>query len=201
MLLAVLELTLWAVLVPTQAALVYLRMRQMAKGSPQLHLQIGEFSLAIPRKEFLTHALTSVTMRISPILATVNFPGTFIEAPVSTALSGTPHAWHPFVYTWESWREISFPLFCIPAWWFAGRGLDALLGWRRPRWWTLLIGTLLCAGFLTMLLGFRFGMSAQDRAGMEWVLWGCGLWTLMFAPFPACWIRRIFEGRPTLTAN
>lgn len=196
LLLPLLELTLWLVLVPTQAVWVYVHLRQMAAGSSELRLQAGEFSLTIRRKEFLAYALTSVTMRTSPILATINFPGVFIEAPVSAVLRGGPHAWHPLVYTWESWREISFPLFCLPAWWFAGRGLDAFLGWRRPRWWTLLIGTMLCAGFLTLLLGFRFGMSSEDRAGTEWLLWGCGLWTLMFAPFPAYWVRRAF-GRQT----
>lgn len=128
-------------------------------------------------------------MRDSEIISSVNIPGVFIDAPVSRLFGGAIHR-NPFGWTWIAWRAISYPFFCLPAWWFAGRGLDALLGWRRPHWWTLLIGTFLCAGSLTLLLGLRFGLSAAEGAGDSWIVLGFGFWTLAFASFPAVWARR-----------
>jgi len=194
LLLPILELTLWFVLVPTQAGLDYLHLRQMAHGAASLRLQFGEFTLDLPRNRFLPYALESTAMRESKTITAINMPGTFGEILVSLPTSW-PESWRPAALPLFSWRAFSFPFFALPAWWFAGRGLDALLGWRQPRWWTLLIGTLLCAGFLTLVLGFRFGLSAQDRADIGWVLVGCALWTALLAPFPAVWIRQAFRLR------
>jgi hypothetical protein len=194
LLLPILELTLWLVLVPTQAAFNYLHLRQTAHGAASLRLEFGELTLDLQRRKFLPFAFESAAMRESEIISSINIPGVFIDALVSRLFGGAIHR-NPFEWTWEAWRAISYPFFCLPAWWFAGLGLDALLGWRRPRWWTLLIGTLLCAGSLILLLGLRFVLSAQERAGDNWIFLGFIFWTLAFASFPAAWLRSAWSRR------
>jgi hypothetical protein len=101
-----------------------------------------------------------------------------------------PQSWHPVNVPLFAFRSFVLPFFSLPAWWFVGSGVDNLLGWRQPRWWTLLIGTLLFAGFLVILIGLRFGTSAEDRLDDSWIVLGFGFWTLAFASFPAVWARR-----------
>ncbi len=191
---------LWLVLVPTQVAFVYVRLHQLARASPELKLQVGQFGGTVRRDKLLPFALELVGLREFSTITAINAPGMLGEFLVSVPTSW-PDSWHPSNLSLFGWRCVTLPFFCIPAWWFAGRGLDAILGWRHPRWWTLLIGTLLCCGFLILLLGFRFGMSFEDRAGTAWILWGCGLWALMFAPFPALWIRRAFARQPSPSSD
>ena len=82
------------------------------------------------------------------------------------------------------------PFFCLPAWFFVGCGIDALLGWRRLHWAALATGTLLCVLFLVLFLGLRFGISTEERGEVVFPLWGMSLWALLFASIPAAWIRQ-----------
>jgi len=186
-LLPILELTLWAVLVPTQTAYVYFRLAQLSRGSSTVELGNESYQFSIPRDRLLIWSLNSVGTRESHTVTAINMPGMFGEVLVSLPTTW-PSSWHPQGWPLDAWRALAFPFLALPAWWFAGRGLDSLLRWRRPRWWTLLAGSLLCAGFLTLLCGFRFGMSAEERLGSNWILWGCAFWAVVFATFPAAWI-------------
>jgi hypothetical protein len=194
LLLPILELTLWFVLVPSQAAFVYFRLRRMAPNSADLRLRVGEFAVLIPRTRLLPYAVESVAMRESRTITAVNAPGLLGEIVISLPISW-PNSWHPTGLPLFAWRSLVLPFFCLPAWWFVGRGLDALCGWHCPRWWTLLAGTLLSAGFLTLLLGLRFGLSRGDRVDDVWIFLGLALWTLEFALFPALWLRRSLTAR------
>jgi hypothetical protein len=60
----------------------------------------------------------------------------------------------------------------------------------RPALAKLVIGSVLCCLCLGLLIGFRFGQSPSERAGMGWVLWGFAFWTLAFGILPANWLRR-----------
>jgi len=198
-LLPLLALMVWAVLVPTETAYIYLRLSQLSPRSPRLEFNIDRYRIAIPRNRLLSFALMGVATTQSHLVTAANLPGTAGEILISLPTSW-PNSWRPHTFSLDSWRCLSWPFFCLPAWWFAGRGIDALLGWHRPRWWTLLIGSLLFAAFAALFFGFRFGMSAEERSGTTWVLWGCALWALLFATFPVAWIRRAFAAKPTPAA-
>jgi hypothetical protein len=195
-LLPLIALTLWTVLVPTQTAYVYFRLLQLTHGSPRVELDSGNISFSVPRDHLLSFSLEGIAQREHSFIEAVYIPGNVGDILISLPTTW-PTTWCPAHLTFDEWRCLSWPIFCLPAWWFAGRGLDALLGWRRPRWWTLLIGTLLCAGFLFLLCGLRFGLSASDRSGITWVYWGLALWTFLFATFPSAWIRRAFTRKFT----
>ena len=197
MLLPLIALVLWTVLVPTQTGYVYLRLVQLSHRSAEMELRPGDVTVSVPRSNLLAWSLNGIATREAPFTEAVNIPGTVGDILISLPTTW-PETWHPANLSFNAWRIVSWPLFCLPFWWFAGRGFDALLGWRRPRWWTLLIGTLLCAGFLFLLCGLRFGLSASERSGTTWVYWGLSLWTLLFATFPAAWIRRAFSAKHPL---
>jgi hypothetical protein len=130
------------------------------------------------------------TVRYSRLVTAINLPGVFVEALISLPISW-PDSWHPEGLTLDSWRAIILPFFCLPFWWFVGRGTDALLGRRRLHWVTLLLGSILCSCFIVMILGLRFGLPASDRtAESNWIFWGVGCWALAFGVFPLTWIWR-----------
>ncbi|HTV82876.1 MAG TPA: hypothetical protein VME18_09525 [Acidobacteriaceae bacterium] len=194
-LLPLLSLTLWLVLVPTQTGYVYFRLVQLSHGSTQMELGSGDFTIFVPRNRFLVWSLNGIAMREAPLIEAIDIPGTLGDILISLPTTW-PDTWCPANLSFDAWRFLSWPLFCLPAWWFVGRGLDTLLGWRRPRWWTLLAGSLLSTGFLILLFGIRFVESAQERASDTWIWFGLALWTLLFATFPAAWLRRTFARKP-----
>jgi hypothetical protein len=191
-LLPLLALAVWYFLVPAQIGLTWLNLKLMARHSADGSARLP--NLVVPPEHILSFAIISVGMRQTKTVTALNAPGIAIEALISIRVTGSD-LWHPAALPVESWTSLCLPFFCLPAWWFAGRGLDSLLGWHRPRWWTLLIGTLLCAVFLVGLLAFTVGQSAQDRADDIQISWGFALWTLAFCVFPAAWIHRGFTQR------
>jgi len=184
----------WIVLVPTQTLCVYIRFVRLSHGAAPIDLHSGDFSFSVPHNMLLTWSLDGIAAREAPFIEAISIPGTVGDILISLPTTW-PETWCPANLTFDAWRFVSWPLFCLPFWWFAGRGLDALIGWRHPRWWTLLIGTLLCAGFLFLLVMLRCVESAEERATGTWILCGFGLWTLLFATFPIAWLRRALGNR------
>lgn len=193
-LLPLLSLTLWFVLVPTQTAYVYARLTQLSHGAPEIYLRSGDFTISVPRSRFLAWSLNGIAAREAHFVEAMHLPGMLGEI-FSSLPTSWPDSWYPASWTLDAWRFVSWPLFCPPFWWFAGLGIDTLLAWRHPRWWTLLIGSLLCAGFLILLIGIRSVESPHERATDTWIWCGCCLWVLLFAAFPAAWLRRAFAGK------
>lgn len=193
-LLPLFALVLWVVLVPTPTAFAYFRLLQLSHGAAAVRLAVGNFTVILPRHRFLIFSVEGVGLREWPVIESVYIPGMLGEILTSLPISW-PESWIPAGLTFHAWRALSWPFFSLPAWWFAGRGLDALLGWRRLRWGTLLTGTLLSAAFLLLLVGMCFCLSASDRAGTAFIDCGFGLWTLLFAAFPAAWLRRAFASK------
>lgn len=93
----------------------------------------------------------------------LNLPGIFPALLIDRFSKSWPEEWSPAwsqVLGMWGWRSISWPLFCLPFWWLAGRGMDAFLaslgdtGLRVVRWyeawgmalfgtWILVVGTVL----------------------------------------------------------
>lgn len=194
LLLPLVELALWVSLVLVPTTLVYFHLHHVAQtGSAAIHA--GEFSVTIPQDHLLAFALQVATISHSHAITAINLPGTFVEALISLPTSW-PHLWHPPSMPIDIWRALTLPIFCLPAWWFVGVGLDALLGWRRLHWVALLTGSVLFVLFLVLFFGLRFGMSASERLEVvDWAFWGLGLWIALFGVLPCAWLRQTLGAR------
>lgn len=205
LLLPALELAAWLLLVPTQVGLLFWRLHHPASvpvseefQTDKMYSVLPNILLITPQKQghaskhpFWDTALWLGTTRYSQLVTEINMPGVFVEALVSMPTSW-PQSWHPEGMMLESWRAIILPFFCLPFWWFAGRGVDGVLGWRRLHWATMLLGSVLFAAFVVLLVGLRFGLPASDRTpDGNWIFYGFGLWILVLAAFPIAWLRRI----------
>jgi hypothetical protein len=180
-------LAVWYFLVPAQIGLIWIQLQLAARHSTDGTVRLRNFSM--PRDSILSFAVMSVGMRQGQTVTALNIPGLLGEVLISLPTTW-PELWHPFDLPEKSWRSFCLPFFCLPAWWFVGRGLESLLGWRRPRWGTLLFGTIICTVFLIGLLALTFGQTTQERADDIQILWGFAFWTLAFGVFPAAWIHR-----------
>jgi len=91
----------------------------------------------------------------------------------------------------------------LPVWWFAGRGIDAMLGRRRLGFLSLMFGTAVIFGtavfliFAILFLGFSFALPPNELDGGRWIVWGPALWFVLFAAFPYDIYRRWSAGRKT----
>jgi hypothetical protein len=122
------------------------------------------------------------------LIQVICFPAMFIEVLVSLPLSW-PGMWHPSALTAEDWRAFTWPIYCIPFWWFVGIGVESAIRIRIVRWPWLILGTLLSA-FCLILCGVGFfGEGPAERADSYGLIFGFALWGLLFAVFPASWIR------------
>jgi hypothetical protein len=194
-LLPLLNLTIWVVLVIVPTTLAYISLLQMAHSSSTAEMRSGEISASIPRERFASFALSVGTIRQSHLITAINMPGMVSDLLVSIPI------WHinrlRTKMTMESWRALTFPLFCLPAWWFVGKGVDALVGTIRLHWITLLLGCLFCALLIFLGVGLGLTADADDRADTWWILSGMGLWAVLFAVFPFAWLR---QKRSSVTA-
>jgi len=185
LLLPLLELIIWAILVPAPTTLIYMTVH--ARSQPEnLHTEIGTFTVA--PQEVRRIAIESAALRTSHVITALNTPGVFFEMLVS--LPVWPFSWHPANLPLDVWRSISLPFFCLPAWWFAGRGFDFLRNRANLRWPIALLGTLLFISFIVLFCGLRFGVPVEDLADGTWILWGMALWATLFAAYPLAWLMR-----------
>lgn len=90
----------------------------------------------------------------------------------------------------DTWRDITYPIFSLPFWWFAGTGWDALFYRRRIRWPFLLLGTLLSILFIVAYFGLRSVTDPSEREEIGFHLWAVMLWGLLYLPMPIAWFRQ-----------
>ena len=180
------ELVIWVVLVLAPTTLIYVGLDK-SPHSEVISTEIGTFTLS--SQEVRRIALESATMKMSHSITALNTPGLFVEMLIDLPISW-PSTWHPVRLPVDVWRSITLPFFCLPAWWFVGRGFDFLLGRQKLRWPVALFGTLLSIAFIVLFFGLRFGVPANDRTGGSWILWGMALWALLFSVFPLAWLMR-----------
>jgi hypothetical protein len=188
LLLPLLELVIWVLLVPIPTTLFYLGTRTSTQPSGDVVISTKSGTYTVPQAAMRRIALEGPATRASHLLAALNIPGTIVEALLSLPTSW-PHLWRPADLPMNVWRAITLPFFCLPAWWFVGRGFDSVQA-RQVRWPVALIGTILFIGVVVLFCGLRFGLSGDDRMDDSWPLWGMGLWALLFSVFPLAWLMR-----------
>src|SRR5882672_4764495 len=177
------------VLVP--AIRVYLRWKAAIGNGATLMLTMGKFQMMIPRDHVLRSAVEMNAMQEQGTIALLNAPGHLLGTLASQLVvhhgNGFPESLGPFL-----WRVLSLPLFAIPAWFFAGRGIDGLLLRRRMRLFDLVLSAILVLLSLVLSALLRFGLSESERAGekiMVYYIFGYAWWSLVFA-FPlSAWVR------------
>ena len=155
------------------------------------NLMLEQFGVHLPG-QFTNAPFASVgdSLHIVRTGAGINLPASFIQLLFASLFHSWPGSWAPAGLDFRSWRAISFPIFCLPFWWFEGLGLDGLLTRKHLHWRSFLLGTLLWGLFLTGLLAIQFAMSAEERTEMISPIWGFGLWVLLLSVFPIGWIIR-----------
>jgi hypothetical protein len=192
-LLPLFDLCIWVLLVLVPVTLAFLHLNAIAQADGA-HLGTDVLILNIPRNHLVASVFTFGTIKQAHFVAGLNLPGTFIEVLISLVTTW-PESFHPASISGDSWRAVTFPIFCLPAWWFVGKGLDAFRG-RRLHWFSLTVGTLLSIFLLVLILGLRFGMSASEQEEVvSWAYWGLSFWAVAFAIFPIVWVRQIIANR------
>jgi hypothetical protein len=190
--LPVFAVLLSAAIVLVPAIRVYLRWKASIGSGDMLMLTAGKFQMMIPREHMLRSAVEMNAMREQGTISMLNAPGHLLGALASQLLvhhaNGFPDSLGPFL-----WRVLSTPLFAIPAWFFAGRGIDGLLLRRRMRLPDLVLSVIFVVLSLALSAGLRFGLSESERAGdvlsVSYVF-GFAWWSLLFA-FPlSAWVRQ-----------
>jgi hypothetical protein len=190
--LPLLAVLLSAAIVLVPAVRVYLRWKTAIGNSDKLMLTMGEFQMMIPREHLLRSAVEMNAMREQGTISLLNAPGYLLGALASQLVvhhaNGFPDSLRLFL-----WRVLSLPLFAIPAWFFAGRGIDGLLLRQRMRLFDLVLSAILVLLSLALSAGLRFGLSESERASDKMLvsyISGFAWWSLLFA-FPlSAWVRQ-----------
>ena len=117
-----LELVIWVILVLAPTTLIYMGLDK-SPHSEVISTEIGTFTLS--PQEVRRIALESAAMKMSHVITALNTPGVLVEALIDLPISW-PLPWHRPRLPLDVWRSITLPFFCLPAWWFVGRGFDSL---------------------------------------------------------------------------
>ena len=195
LLLPALELTVWAALVPAEIGQVWYSSHQAVSRAQLASVPLGRFELTQPPDQWVSFTLRWRPLHYSRAIVAVNLPGLAADVLISLPTS-QPGKWHPAAISLDNWRSLVFPFYCLPAWWLAGFGLDALVGRKRIHLALLWTGSILCFAFAVTLFGY-YTSPAGDQADLRWLLPGSWLWTILFAVIPFSWIHH--KRRPAAT--
>jgi len=188
--------------ITTMTALNYINLRQTSVHGSGVSFHTHDYAFTVPRDKFLSTSFIAPAHVLSPAIQALNFPGMFGEVIASVVMRTWPDSYRPaalgplpddlFIL-----RAASFPFFCIPFWWFAGLGMDALLKTRTLRWPSLLIGTLFWIVYLVIGIGMTcmFFAEKDKERSMIFIPIGFALWTAMMTAFPITWLRNIRQRR------
>lgn len=187
-LLPALALVVWAVLVPAEIGRVWYSAHQAMSRGQGATASVSRFELTLPPDQWVSFTLRWRLLHYSRAIIAVNLPGLAADVLISMPTS-QPGKWHPEAVSLDNWRCLVFPFYCLPAWWLAGYGLDALVGRKRIHLAMLWTGSILGLLFAVTLFGY-YTSPAGDQAYLHWILPGSWLWTILFAVIPVSWIRQ-----------
>jgi hypothetical protein len=178
----------------------YMHMRsRAARGGEVFYVRNFQPAATLGRKQLLLASVIGAGDIANRPIQTINLPAITIAMLVDGVSGSWPDDWQPAAFGPAvngvfAWRGLIFPLYCVPFWWFAGLGLDALFARRQLRWPVFLLGALFSGFFVFIWCGLRFGLDASDRVDNGWIYIGLGLWATLYLAFPVAWVRQ-FRGR------
>ena len=182
------SLVLWVALVVVPVTHVYANLVSEAHGAPTVTLRAGSTTLTSCCGVTSSSARTLRLRACGPrAIAGINLPASFIQLLLASLFHSWPGSWAPAGLDFRSWRAISFPIFCLPFWWFEGLGLDGLLKRKHLHWRTFLLGTLFWGLFLTGCSPYRRRCRRRERSTPSGIL-PMGIAGL--SVFPIGWIIR-----------
>jgi len=188
-LLPVVGVSVWVWVIALPAVQTYRALRAIGAQGKNAAVSVGTFHATILAENFWPFAVNEAVVTHSHALTAIAMPGALVEMPLTIALTN-PSLWYPKQMDEWTWSLLEAPLYCLPAWWLVGLGMDGLLGRRRVRWPLLLLGSVAWATFAFMLCEYLLGWLLPGRAVEGWVVAGFGLWIALFSVLPAVWILR-----------
>jgi len=188
-LLPVVGVSVWVWVIALPAVQTYRALRAIGAQGKNAAVSVGTFHATILAENFWPFAVNEAVVTHSHALTAIAMPGALVEMPLTIALTN-PSLWYPKQMDEWTWSLLEAPLYCLPAWWLVGLGMEGLLGRRRVRWPLLLLGSVAWATFAFMLCEYLLGWLLPGRAVEGWVVAGFGLWIALFSVLPAVWILR-----------
>lgn len=116
----------------------------------------------------------------------LNLPGLMIQLPFAIA-SPNQREWMPEGVDFRVWRAITLPFLCLPFWWIAGRGIDALTALNhrrlapRIRWPEVVVGSVWLTGGATLFVAFLVSPAADKDSEFTHIAASGGLWAMLGA--------------------
>jgi len=188
-LLPVVGVSVWVWVIALPAVQTYRALRAIGTQGKNAAVSVGTFHATILAENFWPFAVNEAVVTHSHALTAIAMPGALVEMPLTIALTN-PSLWYPKQMDEWTWSLLEAPLYCLPAWWLVGLGMEGLLGRRRVRWPLLLLGSVAWATFAFMLCEYLLGWLLPGHAVEGWVVAGFGLWIALFSVLPAVWILR-----------
>jgi hypothetical protein len=153
------------------------------------------YEIVIPADHLLRFVFNEKAFQMQGPITCLNVPGQFLQVLVSRAITQDTSNWYPATLGRAVWRVISFPFFALPAWFFVGRGIDALFQKTRVNKLEMVVSLTLSILFLVLGIGLRFGLTDAERADQDLLnsyIAGFVLWAILIGiPFSA-WLRQTF---------
>jgi hypothetical protein len=174
------------VLAPT--FLDFLSFKHASHGTNSFSLGSEPSGLVIRSDNFLVTAFQVAAWFAEKPITVLNAPAHFVDLLISYAVSRKPF-WWPDSLGPGAWRCLTFPLFALPAWFYVGFGVDALLGFKPVRTSNAVLSIFLTLMFGTIAAVLRFGLS-DDPGLRPGLMGGFTLWTFLFAIPLAAWLRQ-----------
>ena len=188
-LLPVVGVSVWVWVIALPAVQTYRALRAIGAQGKNAAVSVGTFHATILAENFWPFAVNEAVVTHSHALTAIAMPGALVEMPLTIALTN-PSLWYPKQMDEWTWSLLETALYCLPAWWLVGLGMEGLLGRRRVRWPLLLLGSVAWATFAFMLCEYLLGWLLPGHAVEGWVVAGFGLWIALFSVLPAVWILR-----------
>ena len=187
------DFLIWAALALTPAALLFIQSQDTSIG-PKGGVSV-DYSFDVHRDDMYTIPLTEKKVSRSHTIGTVALPATIVETVISSP-SILASSWHAADFYVDSFRSLTYPIYSLPAWWFVGTGLDGLFRKRKIGLPSRLAGTALTIVLITIVIGLRSAPHGNDPNGeFNWIIRALGIWVLMFAVFPAVWLKQALMPR------
>lgn len=190
-----LALLLSYVIIAVPATMAYINLRHISRHGRGVTFHSRRYEFTVPPEHFLRSAVLSSAEITSHSIQALNIPGFIIQVGVDRFLPTWPMGWVPPGMDFTQWRAIILPICCLPFWWFAGIGIDALTTRRRRSWWVLLVGSTFWVFIGVIETGLWFGISKSDRNGLVFPYVGLGLWFVLLSAFPTTWVKQALAWR------
>jgi len=150
--------------------------------------------LSFPGNRFFLTAMSIPEEQRSWIVMALNlpaFPAEFLES-----IGTWPMSWSPSAFSIFQWRMLTFPILALPAWFYVGRGIDALRFRTVLSLWGMASSSILGLGCATLCGGLAFVFPRVDREELLVLMTGgFALWSLLFASVA---VAAVQQGRPKL---